>query len=111
MDDVPRRSGSGHDGGLRHGRLECRARRPVPTGERKVRPGRGATPDAELRPGGPLGRVCPKNSRQLAGYAGHNDPYGLQHLLSRSKWGPDELRDDVQEFVAQRLGAPDNVLP
>ncbi|WP_411977843.1 transposase [Streptomyces phaeochromogenes] len=46
----------------------------------------------------------------LAEYAGPNDPYGLQHLLSRSNWDPDELRDDVQEYVAQRLGAPDSVL-
>lgn len=56
---------------------------------------------------GPVGR---KNSWQLAEYAGHNGPYGLQHLLSRSRWDPDELRDDVQEYVAQRLGAPDGVL-
>lgn len=55
---------------------------------------------------GPVGR---KNSWQLAKYAGHNGPYGLQHLLSRSRWNPDELRDDVQEYVAQRLGAPDGV--
>ena len=52
---------------------------------------------------GPVGR---KNSWQLAEYAGHNGPHGLQHLLSRSRWDPDELRDDVQEYVAQGLGAP-----
>lgn len=47
---------------------------------------------------------------QPAEYAGHNNPYGLQTLLSRSTWDSGELQDDVQEYVAQRLGAPDSVL-
>ncbi|WP_031008566.1 transposase, partial [Streptomyces rimosus] len=42
--------------------------------------------------------------------AGHNGPYGLQHLLSWSRWDPDELRDDVQSYVAEKLGAPGGVL-
>ncbi|GAA2230444.1 hypothetical protein GCM10010360_62470 [Streptomyces nogalater] len=52
---------------------------------------------------GPVGR---KNSRQLAEHAGHRTPAGLQHLLSRARWDPDETRDDLQEYVAERLGDP-----
>nr|WP_329235556.1 hypothetical protein [Streptomyces canus] len=51
---------------------------------------------------GPVGR---KNGRRLAEYARRNGPHGLQHLLSRSRWGAGELRDDVQQYVAQQLGA------
>nr|WP_078852255.1 transposase [Streptomyces sp. NRRL B-3229] len=50
---------------------------------------------------GPVGR---KNSRQLAEYAGHTTPHGLQHLLSHSRWDADALRDDLQTYVAQQLG-------
>ncbi|MFI6661475.1 IS701 family transposase [Streptomyces sp. NPDC050523] len=56
---------------------------------------------------GPVGR---KNSWQLAEYAGHSGPYGLQHLLSWSRWDADGLRDDLQDYVAERLGMPDGVL-
>jgi len=42
---------------------------------------------------GPVGR---KNGWQLAEYAGHGTPNGLQHLLSRSRWNADEIRDDLQ---------------
>ncbi|MGW9434322.1 IS701 family transposase [Streptomyces decoyicus] len=56
---------------------------------------------------GPVGR---KNSWQLAEHAGHRTPAGLQHLLGRACWDPDEVRDDVQEYVAEKLGGPDGVL-
>ncbi|MFF7234526.1 IS701 family transposase [Streptomyces sioyaensis] len=56
---------------------------------------------------GPVGR---KNSWQLAEHAGHPSPAGLQHLLSRACWNPDEVRDDLQEYVAERLGDPAGVL-
>ncbi|KOG64694.1 transposase [Streptomyces griseoflavus] len=59
---------------------------------------------------GRLGPVSRKNSWQLAEYAGHPHPYKLQHLLSKGRWDPAELRDEVQEYVAERLGAPDGVL-
>lgn len=59
---------------------------------------------------GLLGPDGHKNSWQLAEYADHNGLHGLQYLLSRSRWDRDELRDDVQEYVAQRLGTPDHVL-
>ncbi|WP_241777906.1 transposase, partial [Streptomyces sp. CT34] len=50
---------------------------------------------------GPVGR---KNGWQLAEYAGHRTPTGLQHPLSCARWNPDELRDDLQEYVAEKLG-------
>ncbi|MGK5533595.1 IS701 family transposase [Streptomyces sp. URMC 129] len=56
---------------------------------------------------GPVGR---KNGWQLAEYAGHRTPSGLQHLLGRACWDPDEIRDDLQEYVAEKLGHPDGVL-
>ncbi|MFD7909092.1 IS701 family transposase [Kitasatospora sp. NPDC059747] len=56
---------------------------------------------------GPVGR---KNGWQLAEYAGHATPDGLQHLLSRSRWDADEIRDDLQAYVAEHLGTDDGVL-
>ncbi|WP_405807743.1 transposase [Streptomyces sp. NBC_01187] len=59
---------------------------------------------------GPLGPVGRKNGWQLAEYVGHDVPAGLQNLLNRARWDPDEIRDDLQEYVAERLGEPDGVL-
>lgn len=56
---------------------------------------------------GPVGR---KNGWQLAEYVAHDVPAGLQHLLNRARWDPDEVRDDLQEYVAERLGEPEGVL-
>ncbi|WP_243762162.1 IS701 family transposase [Streptomyces sp. Tu 3180] len=56
---------------------------------------------------GPVGR---KNSWQLAEYAGHRTPAGLQNLLNRARWSADEVRDDLQEYIAEKLGDPDGVL-
>jgi SRSO17 transposase len=54
----------------------------------------------------PVGR---KNGWQLAEYAGHRDPAGLQHLLNGARWDADAVRDDLREYVGQQLG-PDGVL-
>lgn len=56
---------------------------------------------------GPVGR---KNSWQLAEYAGHATPHGLQHLLSHSRWDADGLRDDLLAYIAEQLGTPNGVL-
>lgn len=56
---------------------------------------------------GPVGR---KNGWQLAEYAGHATPDGFQRLLASAVWDPDEVREDIQEFVADRLGEADGVL-
>ncbi|MEU9794673.1 IS701 family transposase [Streptomyces sparsogenes] len=55
---------------------------------------------------GLLAPVARKNSRQLAEQAGHATPDGLQHLLAGAKWNP----DDLQEYVADKLGENDGVL-
>jgi SRSO17 transposase len=54
----------------------------------------------------PIGR---KNGWQLAEWAGHRDPAGLQHLLNGARWDADAVRDDVRSYVADRLG-PGGVL-
>ncbi|MFF3141527.1 transposase [Streptomyces sp. NPDC057927] len=55
---------------------------------------------------GPVGR---KNSGQLAEYAGHATPHGLQHLLSHSRWDAEGMCDHLQAYVAEQLGCADGV--
>jgi SRSO17 transposase len=59
---------------------------------------------------GLLGSVGRKNGWQLAEFAGHSTPDGLQHLLNRACWDAEELREDVQAYVAEKLGDIDGVL-
>jgi SRSO17 transposase len=59
---------------------------------------------------GLLAPVARKNSWQLAEQAGHPTPDGLQHLLAGAKWEPDNIRDDLQEYVAAKLGEDAGVL-
>ncbi len=59
---------------------------------------------------GLLSGVQRKNSWQLAESAGDATPYGLQHLLGRASWDADEVRDDLREYVLERLGDEDAVL-
>ncbi|MEW1569398.1 transposase [Streptomyces sp. NPDC093509] len=56
---------------------------------------------------GPVGR---KNGWQLAEYAGHHTPDGLQRLLNKATWNADNVRDDLQIYVAEKLGEDDGVL-
>lgn len=55
----------------------------------------------------PAGR---KNGWQLAEYAGHKTPDGLQRLLRSVRWDADPVREDVCGFVAERLGEADGVV-
>jgi SRSO17 transposase len=50
-----------------------------------------------------------KNSWQLAEISGDPHPYGFQHLLGRSEWDPDALRDCLRAYVTEYLHAPDAV--
>ncbi len=59
---------------------------------------------------GLLAPVQRKNSWQLAEQIGEDAPYGVQHLLGRSDWEPDEVRDDLRGYVVESLGDPDAVL-
>ncbi|MGW1675789.1 IS701 family transposase [Streptomyces sp. NPDC002324] len=56
---------------------------------------------------GPVGR---KNGWQLAEHAGHRTPDGLQRLLNKATWTAGEVRDDLQTYVADKLGETDGVL-
>ncbi|GGZ19960.1 transposase [Streptomyces nitrosporeus] len=51
-----------------------------------------------------------KNFWQLAEFAGHPTPHGLQHLLAKSRWEADEIRDDLQGYVAEHLSTDDGIL-
>lgn len=44
-----------------------------------------------------------KNGWQLAGYGGDTEPWGQQHLLDRSVWDVDELRDFTRRYVIDGL--------
>ncbi|MEW1721594.1 IS701 family transposase [Streptomyces sp. NPDC093109] len=59
---------------------------------------------------GLLAPVARKNSWQLAEQAGHSTPDGLQHLLAGAKWESEDIRDDLQQYVADKLGEDDGVL-
>ena len=59
---------------------------------------------------GLLAPVQRKNAWQLAEQIGEDAPYGVQHLLGRSDWDPDEVRDDLRSHVVEALGDPDAVL-
>ncbi|WP_370741033.1 IS701 family transposase [Streptomyces sp. Ncost-T10-10d] len=59
---------------------------------------------------GLLAPVARKNSWQLAEQAGHATPDGLQHLLAGAKWEPDDIRDELQGYVAEKPGEDDGVL-
>jgi SRSO17 transposase len=51
-----------------------------------------------------------KNAWQLAEVNGDATPYGIQHLLGRALWQPDQLRDALYAYVVAHLGDPDAVL-
>ena len=59
---------------------------------------------------GLLSPVQRKNSWQVAEQIGEDAPYGVQHLLGRSDWDPDEVRDDLRAYVVENLGDRDAVL-
>jgi SRSO17 transposase len=59
---------------------------------------------------GLLGPVQRKNAWQLAEQIGDDTPYAVQHLLGRSQWEPDEVRDDLRAYVIEGLGDPEAVL-
>ena len=59
---------------------------------------------------GLLGSVERKNGWQLAEYAGDATPDGVQRLLATYRWDADGVRDDLREYVMERLGDPEAVL-
>ncbi|UZG60249.1 IS701 family transposase [Rhodococcus opacus] len=51
-----------------------------------------------------------KNGWTLAERAGEMSPDGMQRLLRRADWDVDGVRDDVRDYVVERLGDPAGVL-
>ncbi|ELB89477.1 putative transposase for insertion sequence element [Rhodococcus wratislaviensis IFP 2016] len=51
-----------------------------------------------------------KNGWTLAERAGEISPDGMQRLLRRADWDVDGVRDDVRDYVVERLGDPAGVL-
>src|SRR3954470_19420440 len=59
---------------------------------------------------GLLGPVQRKNAWQVAEQIGDDAPYGVQYLMGRAEWDPDEVRDDLRGYVLEVLGDPEAVL-
>jgi hypothetical protein len=55
---------------------------------------------------GLLRPVQRKNAWQVAEQIGDADPYGVQFLMGRADWGPDDVRDDLRGYVVGALGEP-----
>ena len=58
---------------------------------------------------GLLGPVQRKNAWQVAEQIGDADPYGVQYLMGRADWDPEEVRDDLRAYVVESLGDPEAV--
>jgi SRSO17 transposase len=59
---------------------------------------------------GLLSQVERKHSWWLAEQAGEVTPDGMQRLLNGSGWDAGGVRDDLRDYVVERLGDPDAVL-
>lgn len=59
---------------------------------------------------GLLTNVERKNGWQLAEQAGAATPDGMQRLLNHARWDPDQVRDDLRDYVVESLGDPGAVL-
>jgi SRSO17 transposase len=51
-----------------------------------------------------------KTCWSLAEHAGHADPQPMQRLLRTAVWDADKVRDDVRDWLIERLGHPQGVL-
>ncbi|MFJ1549196.1 transposase [Streptomyces sp. NPDC088246] len=59
---------------------------------------------------GLLSNLPRKNCWTIAEWAGEASPHGMQHLLCRASWDADAVRDDVREYVVERLHDEEAVL-
>lgn len=57
-----------------------------------------------------LSRVERKNGWQVADHLGEANPDGVQHLLARSTWDADAVRNELFRYVTDRFGEKDGVL-
>ena len=51
-----------------------------------------------------------KNCWTIAEHVGDPSPDGMQHLLGRAVWDQDKVRDDIRDYVVERLGEDEAVL-
>ena len=58
---------------------------------------------------GLLSPVERKNGWQLAEEAGETTPYGMQYLLNRAVWDSDQVRDQLQAYVRERIADPNGM--
>src|SRR5438045_2882848 len=54
-----------------------------------------------------LGPVERKNGWQIAEAMGEDDPNGAQRLLFEAIWDEDAVRDELERFVAEHFGDPE----
>jgi SRSO17 transposase len=59
---------------------------------------------------GLLSQTERKNGWQLAELAGEHTPDGMQRLLNTAHWDPDQVRDDLQQYVLAHLADPEAIL-
>jgi SRSO17 transposase len=52
-----------------------------------------------------------KNGWTLAEYAGESDPNGMQRLLTSARWDADGVRDDLRDWLLERLGEDGVLVP
>lgn len=55
---------------------------------------------------GLLGSIGRKNGWQVAEYLGDGNPYAVQHLLGRSNWKADVVRDEILRYARSHLLTP-----
>src|SRR5437588_13086412 len=58
---------------------------------------------------GLLSPVERKNGWQLAEEAGFSTPYAMQYLLNRAAWESDQVREKLQAYVGEMLGAHEGI--
>lgn len=59
---------------------------------------------------GLLSGIERKNGWQIAEQVGDANPYAIQHLLGRSVWDADSVRNELRGYVAAHLGHPAAVI-
>jgi SRSO17 transposase len=59
---------------------------------------------------GLLGSVARRTGRQMARQIGEERPDGVQRLLNAARWDADAVRDDLRDYVVERLGDRTGVL-
>jgi len=59
---------------------------------------------------GLMSRAERKNGWQLSEALGQRTPYAIQQFIYRGTWSADEVRDDLREYVKEKLGEESGVL-